>query len=81
MTVKEKDYGVWSKKKRKFKLSIGLVERNKVYECFKLFFDMNEEELMLNSKKLVDIVMKTCNIANNYGKHIINDLSKNKTKV
>ena len=74
---KEKDYGVWSDKEREFKLSIRWNEKKDAYECYKLFFDTNEEELLFNSKELVDIVMRTCSLANKYAKKIISDLSQN----
>ncbi|NVM02629.1 MAG: hypothetical protein HWN67_09855 [Candidatus Helarchaeota archaeon] len=61
---KEKNYGVWGDKKREFKLGIRWNEKKSVYECFKLYIDTNEEEILFNSKKLVDITLKTCNLAN-----------------
>ena len=67
---KEKDYGVWGEKKREFKLSVRWNDKDKIYECFKLFFDTNEEEILFNSEKLVNIVIRTCNLANKYAKEI-----------
>ncbi|NVM02462.1 MAG: hypothetical protein HWN67_09005 [Candidatus Helarchaeota archaeon] len=67
---KEKNFGIWGEKKREFKLSIRWNEKNKVFECYKLFFDTNEEEILFNSEKLVDIVIRTCKLANKYAKEI-----------
>ena len=74
---KVEDYGVWGEKESEFKLSIRWNQKDKVYECYKLFFDTNEEELLFQSKELVDIVIRTCSLANKYAKKIISDLSQN----
>ncbi len=71
---KEEDYGIWGEKERGFKLSVRWNQRDKVYECYKLFFDTHKEELMFHSEKLADIVIKTYNLANSYAKNIMNNL-------
>ncbi len=65
-----KNFGIWEDKKREFKLSIRWNESKKVYECFKLYFDTNEEIIIFTSKELVDIIIKTCYLANRYAKEL-----------
>ncbi len=73
---KEKDYGVWGDNQKEFRLTIRWNEKNKVYECFKLYFDGENEEILFSSKKLTEIVIRTCNLANFYAKNLKGDLSK-----
>ena len=70
----EKNFGIWGESQREFKLSIRWNEKHKVYECYKLFFDTNEEEILFSNKQLVEIVIKACELANKYTKDIMNKI-------
>ncbi len=62
--------GVWDKEKKGFKLSIRWNETDQLYECYKLYFDTDEEEILYHHEELTEILKRTQALSNYYAENL-----------